>query len=232
MACALMTLILVVTACGSDATSTALPPQEIPLTTVLVMAKTKQIREIQVDGKNLTVYPKTIASGGADKFVSRIGDDTDIIGLMIDSGVEVGPPNGVKVTCKGVSPGDAQSTISAILAQAATPIVVLVTPTPSAAPEAQVSIDGLWEGTTFYRDGNLITMVNFTTGKEGLEGTLDFPQIGREGLVLSNVSFESPKVQFELSEFETVFDGELQGSTISGEFTDPDGSGHFSLIRR
>ena len=230
MACALMTLILVVTACGSDATATALPPQEISLTTVIVMAKANEIREIQVDGKKLTVYPKTIASGGADRFVSRIGDDTAIIRLLIDSGVEVGPPNGVEVTFKGIAPEDAQATISAILAQAATPIVVLVTPTPNA--EAQVSIDGLWEGTTLYRDGNLITMVNFTTGKEGFKGTLDFPQIGREGLVLSNVSFESLKVHFELSEFETVFDGILQGDTISGEFTDPDGSGHFSLIRR
>ena len=233
LACTLMTLVLVFTACGSDATATPLPPQGIPLTTVITMAKANEIREIQVDGRKLTVYPKTIATGGADRLVSRVGDDTDIIGLLIDSGVEVGPPNGVRVTFKGVSEEDVQATISAALAQAATPEgKILVTPTPSSAPEAHESIDGLWEGATLYRNENLITMVNFATGKEGLEGTLDFPEIGREGLVLSKVSFAPPKVHFELNEFGTVFDGELQGDTISGEFTDPDGSGQFSLIRR
>ena len=99
-------------------------------------------------------------------------------------------------------------------------------------PEARVSIDGHWEGATLYRRRDLITMVDFDTGEEGLKGTLDFPEIGRERLVLSKVSFEPPKVHFELSDFRTVFDGELRGDTISGEFVDPDGSGHFSLERR
>ncbi len=107
-----------------------------------------------------------------------------------------------------------------------------VTPTPRTAPEARVSIDGHWEGATLYRRRDLITMVDFDTGEEGLKGTLDFPEIGREGLVLSKVSFEPPKVHFELSDFRTVFDGELKGDTIPGEFLDPDGSGHFSLERR
>ena len=193
LACALMTLILVFTACGSDATATAVPPQEISLTTVIVMAKANEIREIQVDGKNLTVYPKTVAKGGPDRFVSRIGDDTDIIGLLIDNGVEVGPPNGVEVTFKGESAKDVQATISAALAQAANRIVedkILVTPTRSAASDEHKSIDGLWEGTTLYRDGNLTTMVNFSTGTEGLEGTLDLPQIGRKGLVVHPVIFD------------------------------------------
>ncbi len=115
-------------------TATPTPPQDMPLTTVIAMAKANEIREIQVDGKKLTIYPKTIARGGADSFASRIGDDTDIIGLLIDSGVEVGLPSGVEVTFKGVSAEDVQATISAALAQAATPIVVLVTPTPGPEP--------------------------------------------------------------------------------------------------
>ena len=237
VASALITLILVFTACGAETTATPPPTkdisqtQEIPLTTVIVMAKANKIREIQVDGKKLTVYPKTNASGGPDRFVSRIGS-TDIIALLIDSGVEVGPPSGVEVTFKGVSAEDVQATITAVLANQEGVKKVLVTPTSSAAAEARVSIDGLWEGATLYRSRNLITLVNFATGKEGLKGTLDFPEIGREGLVLSNVSFEPPRVHFELTEFGTVFDGELQGDTISGVFADPDGSGNFSLIRR
>ena len=139
VASALMALILVFTACGGEATTTPPPTRDIPptqditLTAVVAMARANEIREIQVDGKKLTVYPKTIARGGADSFVSRIGDDTDIIGLLIDSGVEVGLPSGVEVTFKGVSAEDVQAAISAALAQAATPIVVLVTPTPGPA---------------------------------------------------------------------------------------------------
>ena len=49
--------------------------------------------------------------------------------------------------------------------------------------------------------------------------------------MLSNVSFEPPKVHFELSEFETVFDGLLEGNTIIGDFVDPDGAGPFRLNR-
>ena len=123
----------------------------------------------------------------------------------------------------------APTTISAAVP---TPTATLVTERLSAVPEAPASIDGHWEGATLYRRRDLITMVDFDTGEEGLKGTLDFPEIRRERLVLSKVSFESPKVHFELSAFRTVFDGELKGDTISGKFLDPDGSGHFSLERR
>ena len=136
VASALMTFILVFTACGGAATATPPPTQDmpaaqdVPLTTIIVMARANEIREIHVDGKKLTVYAKTIARGGADKFVSRIGADTDIIGLLIDSGVDVGPPNGALVIIKGVSAEDVQAAISSALAQAPTPIAVRVTPTP------------------------------------------------------------------------------------------------------
>ena len=76
---------------------------EESLTTVIAMAKSNEIREIVVDGKKLTVYPRTVGRGGADRFVSRIGDDTDVVGLLVDSGVVVGPPTGVDVSFKGSS---------------------------------------------------------------------------------------------------------------------------------
>ncbi len=128
-------LMVVVTACGGDATGTPPPTQDIPptkdlpLTTVIAMGMADEIREIQVDGKKLTVYPKTIARGGADRFVSRIGDDTDIIGLLIGSGIDVGPPSGIELKFKGVSEEDVQSAISAVLAASIVDEVV-VTPTP------------------------------------------------------------------------------------------------------
>ncbi len=114
---------------------------------------------------------------------------------------------------------------------APTPTVTPVPPIPTADQEARASIDGDWEGATLYRQGDLVTVVHFESSEERILGTLDFPQIGRRGLALSKVSFEPPKVHFELREFGTVFDGELNGDTISGEFVDPDGSGPFNLKR-
>lgn len=131
-------LMVVVTACGGEATATpppsqdTPPTQDIPLTTVVAMAMANGIRKIQVDGNKLTVYPKNIARGGADSFVSRIGDDTDVIGLLTDSGVDVGPPSRVELKFKGVSAKDVQAAISAALATSTVDHVV-VTPTPGPA---------------------------------------------------------------------------------------------------
>ncbi len=76
---------------------------EEPLTTVIAMAKNGEIREVLVDGRKLVVYPRATGRAGSDRFTSRIGSDTDVIGLMLESGVEVGPPGGVEVTFKGSS---------------------------------------------------------------------------------------------------------------------------------
>jgi hypothetical protein len=46
---------------------------EEPLTTVVAMAKNNEIREIEVDGKKLTVYPKTVGRGGDDRFEAGLG---------------------------------------------------------------------------------------------------------------------------------------------------------------
>ena len=76
---------------------------EQPLTTVIAMAKNNEIREVVVDGKKLTVYPRVSNISSGDRFNSRIGADTDIIGLLVESGVEVGPPGGLEVVFKGSS---------------------------------------------------------------------------------------------------------------------------------
>ena len=138
VASALMTLILVFTACGSEATTTPPKARDFPLTKVVAMSKANEIREIHIDGKKLTVYPKTIATDGADSFVSRIGDDTDIISLLIDSGVEVGAPSGVVITIKGLSAEDVQAAISAAFATSIGE-EVLVTPTPGPGPTPTVN---------------------------------------------------------------------------------------------
>ncbi len=78
-------------------------PSEEPLTTVVAMAKNGDIREIVVDGKKLTVLPRSSGASGSEKFTSRIGNDTDVINLLVESGVDVGPPTGVQVSFKGSS---------------------------------------------------------------------------------------------------------------------------------
>ena len=76
---------------------------EEPLTTVVAMAKNNDIREIIIDGRKLTVFPRGGSSAGTDRFTSRIGADTDVLGLLVESGVTIGPPTGVQVTFKGSS---------------------------------------------------------------------------------------------------------------------------------
>jgi len=85
-----------------------------PLSTVVSMAKNNEIREIVVDGKKLTVYPRAASGVGGDRFTSRIGNDTDVINLLVESGGEVGPPSGVAVTFKGSSGFGSFSAESAI----------------------------------------------------------------------------------------------------------------------
>ena len=76
---------------------------EESLATVVSMAQNNEIREIVVDGKKLTVYPRAASGVGVDRFTSRIGNDTDVINLLVESGAEVGPPSGADVTLKGSS---------------------------------------------------------------------------------------------------------------------------------
>ena len=76
---------------------------EQPVTTVIAMAKNNEIREIVIDGRKLTVYPKAGNGPFGDRFVSRIGGDTDIVNLLLSADVEVGTPTGVDVIYKGSS---------------------------------------------------------------------------------------------------------------------------------
>ena len=76
---------------------------ERPLTTVIAMANNNQIREIVVEGKKLTVTPRTTSGGSAAEFTSRLGDNTDLLELLVSSGVAVNQPDGVQVEFKGSS---------------------------------------------------------------------------------------------------------------------------------
>ena len=74
--------------------------EEKPLTTVIAMAKAKEIRGIVVSGsgRKLTVYPRVGNSADASRpFMTRIDRQTDLMDLLEESGVDLGPPTGVDV---------------------------------------------------------------------------------------------------------------------------------------
>jgi cell division protease FtsH len=73
---------------------------ELPLTEVIAKAKNHEISEIIVDGQQLTVIPRVSGEVGSTQFTSRIGEQTDIVSLLVDNGVAIGP-EGVQVTFKG-----------------------------------------------------------------------------------------------------------------------------------
>jgi len=72
--------------------------EDIPMTTVVAMAKNRELREIVVRGTTLTVINRD-----GSTYKSRMDDNTDLVSLLIESGAEVGPPAGVEVTFKGTS---------------------------------------------------------------------------------------------------------------------------------
>ena len=76
---------------------------ERPLSTVLSMAEDNQIAEIVVDGKKLTVIPRSSGGASPNIFTSRLGDKTDIMELLVAKGIEIGTPGGVQVRFKGSS---------------------------------------------------------------------------------------------------------------------------------
>ncbi|HZA25162.1 MAG TPA: ATP-dependent metallopeptidase FtsH/Yme1/Tma family protein, partial [Dehalococcoidia bacterium] len=73
---------------------------ELPLTEVITKAKNHEISKIIVEGQQLTVIPRVSGEAGSTQFTSRIGEQTDIVSLLVENGVPIGP-EGVQVTFKG-----------------------------------------------------------------------------------------------------------------------------------
>ena len=73
---------------------------EMPLTEVISRAANQEISEIIVEGKKLTVIPRITGGAGESNFTSRIGDDIDLMNLLVSNGVDMGA-NGPIITFKG-----------------------------------------------------------------------------------------------------------------------------------
>lgn len=98
---------------------------------------------------------------------------------------------------------------------------------------AQQPIDGYWQGAILVLGSQLDISVGFETTEEGLSATIDIPVQGAMGLALTAVSFDPPRIHFELPAGPglAVFDGELQGDSIGGSFTQAGVTGTFWLER-
>jgi len=99
--------------------------------------------------------------------------------------------------------------------------------------EAQHTLEGDWIGGIDF--GREWQPVNFSFKREGatIKGTLDFPAQNRLGLALDRVAFEPPRVHIEWQGRTdvAVFDGILEGESISGEFVQGERKAKFGLVR-
>jgi pimeloyl-ACP methyl ester carboxylesterase len=98
---------------------------------------------------------------------------------------------------------------------------------------AQRSIEGHWEGVMVREGAELLVSFDFTNGATGLTASFNSPTQKAMGIPLRNVSYTTSKVHFELVGDATtnVFDGELTGDTIAGQFREGDARGTFSIRR-
>ena len=99
-------------------------------------------------------------------------------------------------------------------------------------PEASTALQpilGHWEGVLQIPRGDLEFIVDFWTDEDGVHGSVTSPsQDGSRTLV--NVLFESPRVHFEDLDGR-VWEGELQGDTISGTAENSGRTARFSFKR-
>jgi len=93
--------------------------------------------------------------------------------------------------------------------------------------------DGLWSGALEILGQELGFGVRFHRDLEALRATMDIPAQGAHGLELVNVSATGSRVHFELRAGPglAVWDGEIAGDVVEGEFTQGGARGVFRMKR-
>ena len=135
------------------------------------------------------------------------------------------------------TPAPPEPTASPTAAPAPTLPTAGLTPTPVTADAesaaGSAAVHGRWEGMNTIGPNQLEIIITC----QGLDGelicALDVPAQGLSGQELSNVSFEAGRLHFELDlgVSVAVWDGELRGDAIEGEFGQSGLSGMFRLER-
>jgi len=100
-------------------------------------------------------------------------------------------------------------------------------------PPKYKPIVGVWNGAIDIMSTSLRMSVTFKIKGGELKAFMDIPQQHATGLALKTVSFESPKVHFELAAGPglAVFDGEMKGDSLKGLFMQSGMAGSFYLGR-
>jgi dienelactone hydrolase len=97
---------------------------------------------------------------------------------------------------------------------------------------ASEDLAGEWHGTIDVMGLSLETTVRFQQEADQPAATLDIPAQGAAGIPLQNISYDHPKVHFELpGAAVAVFEGNVNDDTIRGEFLQSGVSGTFKLKR-
>jgi uncharacterized protein len=96
-----------------------------------------------------------------------------------------------------------------------------------------MSIEGHWEGTMVREGAVLPVSFDFASEAAGLKASFNSPYQRAIGIPLRNVSYNAPKIHFELVGDATTifFDGELTSDAIAGQFREGNATGSFSLRR-
>jgi uncharacterized protein len=98
---------------------------------------------------------------------------------------------------------------------------------------AQQPLEGDWTGGIDFGKSWQSINLHFKSSTEGITGTLDLPQQGRNGLPLNRVVWESPRVRIEWQGRSglAIYEGQLNDGGISGDFRQGEVRGRFVLAR-
>ena len=98
---------------------------------------------------------------------------------------------------------------------------------------SQSALEGYWEGSMIREGSELNVFFEFQKEKEAYQGAFNAPTMRALKIPLQAIAYSIPKVRFELrgDSTTTIFDGEINDSTLSGRFREGDASGTFSLKR-
>jgi hypothetical protein len=94
--------------------------------------------------------------------------------------------------------------------------------------EEKLNLSGHYEGNINIVGTELGIKVDFSDGG----ATIDIPAQNVRGLALGNFSFDDPNIHFEITQSAAVFDGEVNGETISGQFMQGGANGTFTLVKK
>lgn len=108
-----------------------------------------------------------------------------------------------------------------------------VTESESVESAAASSLEGRWVGTLSIAGAELEIVLTFTQQDDLLTGVIDIPQQGASDLPLNDISVDLPSLQFSMlpAPQTAVFDGELDGDTLSGTFLQSGIEGTFEVTR-